>query len=237
MKKKLVLFDIDGTLITWSGKHISGLSRFQRGMKDAWGIDTGNEIDKFEGVPEWKSAWEVAKHYGVTRIQFEKNFPLYVETMLAFLIEQGKSVPLYVPIPEAVELVALMHRRNDIHMGVLSANAERTGKWKLKHCALHNYFEFGLWGDRAESRIELAQTVYDKAKTFFGYSFVPQNTIVIGDTKHDIECGKAIGSVTIAVQTGRQSSIEKLASAKPDLLVDSLMDKQVLKLLGLAKDK
>lgn len=235
--KKLVLFDIDGTLITWAGKHINGFSRFQHGMKDAWGIDIGNEIDSFEGVPEWKSAWEVAKQYGVNRTQFEKKFSVYVEAMRVFLADKSKTFPLYVLISEAVELVALLHRQKDVHMGILSANPERIGKWKLEHCGLHNYFEFGLWGDKAESRIEIAQSVFKKANDFFNYSFPPQDIIVVGDTIHDIQCGKAIGSVTIAVTTGRKSATEILASVNPDLLVDSLMDRRVHKLLGLTKDK
>lgn len=231
-QKKLVLFDIDGTLIARVGKHVHGVSRFQHGMKIAWGVEVGNEIDKFEGVPEWKSAWEVVKLYGISRSKYEKNFPVYVEAMHAFLDMHGKIAPLYSQIPDAVNLVAGLHNQAHVHLGVLSANAERTGRWKLQHCNLHEFFSFGLWGDNAETRVEIAQKVFQKAQEFFEQKFLPLDIVVVGDTVHDIQCGKAIGAVTVAVKTGSYTR-GQLYEERPDLLVDSLMDGRVLTLLGL----
>jgi len=232
--KKLILFDIDGTLISWVGKQVHGLARFQHGMKIAWGIEVGDEIGKFEGVPEWKSAWEVVKLYGISRPKYEKNFPVYVEAMHAFLDMHGKIVPLYGQIPDAMNLVADLHNQAHVHLGVLSANAERTGRWKLQHCNLHEFFSFGLWGDNAETRVEIAQKVFHKAQKFFRQNFLSRDIVVVGDTIHDIQCGKAIGAVTIAVKTGGHTR-EQLYEKRPDLLVDSLMDERVLSLLGLKK--
>ena len=231
-RKKLVLFDIDGTLISWVGKHVHGLARFQHGMKIAWGIEVGNDIEKYNGVPEWKSSWEVAKQYGVSRSKFEKNFPVYVEAMRAFLDMRGKIAPLYIQIPDAVNLLVGLHSQAHVHLGVLSANAERTGVWKLEYCNIREFFSFGLWGDRAESRVEIAQSVFHKTEEILGLKLLPHDVVVIGDTIHDIRCGKAINAITIAVATGPHNAA-LLNKEHPDLLVDSLMDERVLTLLGL----
>ena len=56
--------------------------------------------------------------------------------------------------------------------------------------------------------------------------------VIIGDTVHDIRCGKHIGATTIGVTTGLTNGYEDLVKEEADLVVDSLMDERVLHLLG-----
>lgn len=238
IKKKLVLFDIDGTLIFHVGQQLDDWKmRFRHGMKTAWNIDASQEMDKYEGYPDWASGWAAVKQFGVTKKQYEKGFPLYIDAMHDYLKKQGSTDTLYKPIPDAVALVMKLKEENKNCIGLISGNAKRIGEWKLAHCGLGNVFDFALYGDDATDRIALAQTVFKRAKEFFHLDFAPRDIVVIGDTIHDIRCGKAIGALTIGVTTGMHDSRVVLENENPDLLVDSLMDKRVLELLGLEKDK
>ncbi len=236
MNKKLVLFDIDGTLIYHVGNEPGGWKkRYAHGMKTAWNVDASSGMDKYDGFPDWASGFAAVRQYGVTKGQYKKEFPRYIDAMHDYLKELGSMDTLYKPILEAVVLVMKLKAQKAYCIGIISGNAKKIGEWKLEHCGLENLFEFALYGDDATDRIVLAQTVFEKAKIFFYREFRPQDITVIGDTINDIQCGKAIGAATIGVTTGYHGSRIVLEKENPDLLVDSLMDKRVFDLLGLEK--
>ena len=147
--------------------------------------------------------------------------------------EGSKKGPLFQIIEPARDLVVRLHRRDDIVLGILTGNAERIANWKLDHVGLSRYFTFGLYGDAANSRIELAKGAIEKAKKQLKMKFAPADIIVIGDTVHDIRCGKAIGAVTVAVTTGMHGFWDVLKAENPDILVESLADPQVLSLFSM----
>lgn len=232
--KKLVLFDIDGTLIYHVGKEPGGWqTRFAHGMKAAWNIDASSKMEKYNGYPDWASGWESMKQFRITKKQYEKGFPRYIESMHTYLQELGKTDTLYKAIPDAVTLAMKLKTNKKFCIGIISGNAKRIGLWKLEHCELGNIFDFALYGDDATDRIALAQTIFDKAQAFFHMEFLPQDITVIGDTIHDVRCGKAIGAMTIGVTTGMHEKRSILEDEHPDIVVDSLMDERVLSLLGL----
>ena len=137
-------------------------------------------------------------------------------------------------IPDAVVFVRLLKaKRPRVVRGILSGNARKIAQWKLSHTGLLKYFSFGLYGDEADDRIELAGQVFAKAKLELAMDLKPEEIVVIGDTVFDIRCGKGIGATTIAVTTGMHGSPEELAREKPDYLVNSLMDPTVLSLFSL----
>ena len=74
--------------------------------------------------------------------------------------------------------------------------------------------------------------VFEKAKRELHITFTATDIILIGDTVHDIRCGKAIGATTIAVTTGMHGDPKVLEAEKPDLLVTSLADPRVSSLFS-----
>lgn len=225
--KKLVLFDIDGTLIYHAGSGARGIARFSHAMQAAYGIAITLDFAKYNGMIDRQMAWDIAKQHGVTREQFLEKFPAYAEAMLAFLQEGAEKEPLYQLIDDAVALVHRLKKRSDIALGIITGNVKRIAEWKLDHAGLAGIISFGLYGDEADDRNALARLVFNKAQEAFHQTFFSHDIVVIGDTVHDIRCGRAIGAMTIAVTTGYHGAREPLLAEKPDFLVDSLLDKKV----------
>jgi phosphoglycolate phosphatase len=232
MNSKLVLFDIDGTLVYHVGPG-KWESQYAHGFKVAYGMDPTWEMGKYNGGVEKQVAEDILRDHGVANDEFKKHYPKYLEAMHEYLLEVSKNGPLYHIIEPARELVVKLYGRKDIVLGILTGNAERIAHWKLDHVELSKYFSFGLYGDVADSRIALAKTAIREAQAKLHMTFAPQDIVVIGDTVHDIRCGKAIGAVTIAVTTGMHVLRDTLQAEKPDLLVESLMDPKVLSLFSL----
>src|SRR5664279_3989917 len=97
----------------------------------------------------------------------------------------------------------------------------RGAEIKLQHYGLWDYFEFGAFADDHHDRNELGAFARARAEEKHGHEFDVTRIDVIGDTEHDITCGKIFGARTIAVATGSRSR-ERLAQDKPDFLFDDL---------------
>lgn len=233
MQIKLVLFDIDGTLIYHVGVR-KWEEQYYEGLRKVYGITGEYDVMQYNGTVERLLAWNLVKQSGkLNRKQFLEKFPEYVDVMHGFLERWGKDTKLFKIIPEAVTFVLLLKEKQpNIVRGILSGNARKIAEWKLSHTGLSSYFSFGLYGDEADDRVELAGQVFSKAKSQFGLDLKPKDVVIIGDTVFDIRCGKAIGAITIAVTTGMHGSPEELAREKPDFLVNSLMDPSILSLFS-----
>jgi phosphoglycolate phosphatase-like HAD superfamily hydrolase len=111
----------------------------------------------------------------------------------------------------------------DIVLGLLTGNVKRGARLKLEHYGLWHFFEFGAYSDDHHDRNELGEFALERAREKHGGGFKPCNVDVIGDTPHDIACGKAIGARTIAVATGSYSR-EQLALHRPDRIFENLAE-------------
>ena len=105
-------------------------------------------------------------------------------------------------------------------LGLLTGNVERGAKLKLSHYGIWDFFEFGAFADDHHDRNQLGAFAQRRAQEKHAIDFAAANIDVIGDTPHDIACGKAIGARTIAVTTGSFTR-EQLAGFKPDRIVDN----------------
>lgn len=237
INKKLILFDIDGTLIYHVAKPIDRMGQFEYGLEQTWGIQEKLIFGKRDGWIDIQSAWDIVQKHGITRKQFDASYKTYCLHRFQWLKEKAKLSKLYEPISDARQFVKYLMNIKNIYFGLLTGNTFRIAKWKLEKTGLWSYFSFGLYGDEADNRIELAKLVFTKAYDHFHIRFLPREIFVIGDTVHDVRCGKAIGAVTVAVTTGEHAKREDIRDESPDLLVDTLMDKRVLSLLGLIQEK
>ncbi|OGG11508.1 hypothetical protein A2Z00_02645 [Candidatus Gottesmanbacteria bacterium RBG_13_45_10] len=232
MNSRLVLFDIDGTLIYHVGPQ-RWEEQYIRAFTSVYHIPADFDIAQYDGTIDRHLAWDIAKKFDISRQQFLDRFPLYINDMHDQLTEWAKAHRLFKPIDDAVALVSRLSGKNDVFLGIITGNAKRIAQWKLEHTGLSGYFHFGLYGDEAESRIELARLVFAKAQEELHQTFTSNQITVIGDTVHDIRCGKDIGAYTIGVTTGMHGPKKLLKAEHPSLLVDSLMDKRVLALFSL----
>ena len=136
-------------------------------------------------------------------------------------------------LPGIVELLNALKPRPHLAVALLTGNLARGAQIKLTHYGIWEFFEFGAYADDNADRNQLGKYARARALEKHGVEFQPENIFVIGDTPHDIDCGRAFGAKTVAIATGNFTS-EQLASHDPDFLFDDLSNvNEVIAKLGL----
>ena len=239
--KQLILFDIDGTLVHTTRED---LERWRKRMGNVFRHVFGKEIEsifdpkKINGKVERAYFWQFARAVGISREEFDKKFPIaagefYEE--LKQLLDSGEI--RYLRIDDAFRLVTLLQKSSVHHVGLITGNIEKNAWLKLHYVRFDEPFSVGGFGDELEDRGELVRHTIKKAAAHFGMPFDSTQTIVIGDTVHDIAAAKKAKTKSIGVASGFTDSHEMLVRAGADLVVDSLMDERVLTLLGLHREE
>jgi phosphoglycolate phosphatase-like HAD superfamily hydrolase len=108
-------------------------------------------------------------------------------------------------------------------IALLTGNIERGAKLKLSRYGLWDFFEFGAFADDHHDRNELGAYARQRARRKHGHDFAGAEIDVIGDTGHDVACGKIFGARTVAVATGSWTR-SRLAQSQPDFLFDDFSD-------------
>jgi len=237
---KLILFDIDGTLVSQDGASVfemkpEGETKFSYAIRTVFGKQIHVDMTKFNGYVDRSILWYSADSVGIKRSDFERELPRLAVEMHNYMKQSNLDVSLYHPIETARQFVDLVIDSKTIAYGILSGNVQSIGQWKLDKAGYNHMFQFGVYGEEADDRIELAKKTAIRADAFFHTTFAARDISVIGDTVHDVRCGKAIGAHTIAVMTGRHHDPTVLDAEHPDFLVDTLMDNSVLDYFGLKK--
>ncbi|MDR0902336.1 MAG: haloacid dehalogenase-like hydrolase [Opitutaceae bacterium] len=217
MPNTLLLWDIDGTLID-SGH--AGKRALRAGMGKALGINDALDWLDFFGRTDLWVAREVLRHHGLA--ETPANIDRLLDGYLAELGPAMASPPARV-LPGAREIVGAVAARPEIAQGLLTGNLRRGAEGKLAPLGLWKFFPFGAFADDSEFRNDLGPHAVRRASGHHGVTFAPGRVFVIGDTPHDIECGKAVGAQTIAVATGRHS-LEELRASQPSAALASLAD-------------
>lgn len=215
---KLVLWDIDGTLV-WTGG--AGERALTFAMRDLFGKEVNMEEIDYSGRTDPMIARILFDCYGVEKS--DANIDRFLQ---AYLENLGRELPRGDPshtrvLPGVREIVQRLHEREDTVQGLLTGNLERGAETKLSFFELWNYFPFGAFADSSHDRNRLGPIALEAACQHTGEDFEPGAILVIGDTPHDIECARVIGARTLAVATGRHDP-EQLDEMTPDWLFESL---------------
>jgi phosphoglycolate phosphatase len=230
MNKKLVLFDIDDTLIKRAGRISIGMDRWRGAMKEVYDIDIDpNHNVKYDGMVDYLIGKDMALAYGVSLEVYDGSFELLGEAQRKQTeIQEKKEKILYIPIEDTISLAKLLKQKEGIFLSIMTGNLEKPGNWKLKIAGIDGLIGVRLFSDGFKSRDSMAKSVFEFAYVKFGIIFSPQEITVIGDSIHDVRCGKAIGANTIGYTAGRVDGRENLTREGADLVVESLMDKTVM---------
>jgi len=210
--RKLILWDIDGTLIV---SHGAGLRAMERAFHRRFGHSSDLSKIEWAGRTDTWITGEVLRFHGLP--DTAENRHAYLEAYLELLPAELATGPQGQVLPGILELLDTLHARDDLAQGLLTGNLRRGAEFKLTHYKVWHYFEFGAFADDSPRRNDLGPHALRRARERHGADFVPERTIIIGDTPHDIECGKVIGARTIAVATGTHS-LAALAAHAPDAL-------------------
>jgi phosphoglycolate phosphatase-like HAD superfamily hydrolase len=207
--KKLILWDIDGTLIV---SHGAGVRAMEKALTQRFGVSCDlRRIDWAGRTDSWITG-EVFRHCGLP--DTPQNAHDFLDTYLELLPRELAAGPQGHVLPGVLELLETLHHRPDVAQGLLTGNLRRGAEFKLTHYQVWHYFEFGAFADDSPRRNDLGPHALRRAKERHTVDFAPANTFIIGDTPHDIECGKVIGARTIAVATGK-FSVAELAAHEP----------------------
>jgi len=210
---KLLLWDIDGTLI-WSGK--AGEVALVDAMRELHGIETSLHDVDYKGRTDRRISMMLLEKHGIPLT--EENQHAFVEGYLrnlARLLPEKKGW-VYQGILEILEQT---HRRPDVINALLTGNMRRGAELKLSHYKVWQYFEFGAFADDSHDRNQLGPVALRRALEDHKLEITPDRIFVIGDTPHDVACGKVIGAKTIAVATGGYS-VEELRACDPTAVFD-----------------
>lgn len=212
---KLVLFDIDGTLLTSGG---AGERALHLAVKEAFGIDDGLGGIEIAGRTDSGIARQIFAAHGIepSPQNLAHLFDCYLHHLALLLPQlQGRLLPGIIPLLDA------LHARDDVVLGLLTGNLQRGAELKLTHYGVWHYFEFGAFADDHHDRNELGRFAAARASEKHGAEFPVGRIFVLGDTPHDVSCARAFGAKAIAVATGRHTRKE-LAACAPDAVFDDL---------------
>ena len=214
---KLVLFDIDGTLVDCGGQ---ARLAFADALQHVMGTTGGLESYDFSGKLDGRIVTDLLLGMGLSREDVRVKLPVVRSAYLERL-EHTLFVEKMRLLPGVGELLESLQSRDDIALGLLTGNWEQGGRIKIGRFDLNRYFPFGSFGDDAMGRNDLPPIALARAFDAHGCEFAARETVIVGDSLLDVECAKAHGINCLAVATGKTDAAE-LAAHKPEWLVNTL---------------
>lgn len=215
---KLVLFDIDGTLIS-TGR--AGTRAMNIAFEEMFGVSNGFENVKMAGRTDPAIIREGMRVAGVN--SNNGVFGRYQRTYLRHLAAQMETSTGKRVMPGIAEILEKLSRDRSVVVGLLTGNMQEGAQIKLEHLGILRYFEIGAFGSDHDDRNRLLGFALDRYRLLTHREIEPADAMVIGDTPHDIECSKPFGATAVAVATGPYST-EVLATHDPDHLFPDLAD-------------
>lgn len=217
---KLLLFDIDGTLILSGG---AGRRAMSLGFQEITGIPGGFETVSMMGRTDTGILREVLENHGMA--WEEDMIRRFKKSYFRILSEElGRSRDGQEICPGVNELLPALEKRRDVLLGLLTGNWSESSGIKLRHFGLARFFPIGVYADDSAKRENLVPIMLNRVKQERGLTIAGQDVFVIGDTPLDVQCGKPHGVQTIAVATGIHST-EELRQAGPDHLFENFLDR------------
>ena len=216
-KTHLFLFDIDGTLIASGG---AGEHSLKLAIRDRFGVDDPLRDVEIAGRTDKLITLNIFKKYGL------EPTPEHIADFLdCYLLHLAAQLPRKDGrlLPGILELLDALKARPHVALALLTGNLVRGAELKLAHYGVWHYFEFGAFADDHVDRNSLGPVAQERALERHGVAFPPARIYVLGDTPHDIACGRAIDARTVAIATGGYTR-EELAAHRPDFLFDDLSD-------------
>jgi phosphoglycolate phosphatase len=227
---KLILFDIDGTLVLTGG---AGGRAMARAFEDVFGLQHGMASISMAGRTDAWIVAQMAANHGLacTPDRFEQ----FHETYIGYLMEEiHKPGPQKGILPGVRGVLDRLAAHRHAHLALLTGNFERGAQIKLEYFDLWRYFAAGAFGDRTHDRNSLLATALARVAAAGGPAVTPAETVIVGDTPLDVAVAVAGGARSLAVATGNYD-VAALRASGADAVIEDLMDVEaVLAGLGLA---
>ena len=223
---RLVLFDVDGTLVH-TGR--AGSQAFAKTFATEFKAHDGVEKIRFAGRTDVNL---VREFFGIHNIpatpqNFERFFERYV-----FWLDQIVAQTNGALCRGAREFVdQLLALRRPPVLGLLTGNIRLGAEIKLRRYGLWDMFHTGGFADDHEDRDHIAAAAFERGRRILGKNLRPEEVVIVGDTPFDIRCGKFIGAKVLAVATGG-ATLAELKQHQPTWAVEDLTAVKAAEIVG-----
>jgi phosphoglycolate phosphatase len=216
---KLVLFDIDGTILSATGVF---RETFAQALVDVFGTAEPLATYDFSGKTDPQGVRELMRRAGFSEAEIEERRPRMLERYRELLLARMRSEHV-VEKPGAVAVIRALAAREDVTLGLLTGNLEPCARAKLAPLDVNHHFPFGAYGSDHEDRSCLAALAVERGNAHASRRFTGKDVVIVGDAIADVRCGRSLGVRAVAVASGRTSR-ETLAAEDPDVTLSSLGD-------------
>lgn len=234
-KTKLILFDIDGTIIKAGG---AGMRALNRAIVEMGGPNDVCRYFELQGETD-KVNFENAFYYAFNRKPNKKEFneitKLYIK-YLPYEVERSIKEKKYQKVKGIDKFLNILSKIKDIFIGLGTGNIKEGAYIKLAPSKLSHYFLFGGFGTNHEKREDMLIEAVENAKKIFKVNIDPNQVYVIGDTEKDIKAAKICGFHSACILDGF-GDYKKIIKSAPEFIEKDFSNLDIwLVWLGIKKD-
>jgi phosphoglycolate phosphatase len=220
LMRRLVLFDIDGTLLSAAG---AGRVAIKRALEDVVGPVPAADEWSFAGKTDPQLTRELLLAHGSAPDDIATLVPRVLERYLTHLPEALRLATGAHLKPGVHELLDALSAADGVCIGLLTGNLAPGARLKLENFGIAERFALGAYGSDHADRPELPAIAVARALEATGHAHSGKEIVIIGDTEHDVRCGARLGVRAIAVATGPYD-VAFLKSHDPDHVFADLSD-------------
>ena len=219
---RLVLFDIDGTLITDGG---AARAAYAAALEAVYGYRGDLRRYDFSGRTDPQITHMVLRDVGLSAEAIDASMDALWSVYLEHL---GANAPGRVrALPGVVALLDALAADARATLALLTGNIEPGARIKLAGADLNRYFPFGAFGSDSPRREELPPIAVARAAAATGIDFAARDVVIVGDSIYDVRCGVPHDATTIAIASGKTPA-EQLRAENPHYFFDSAEDHETL---------
>ena len=217
-EKKLVLFDVDGTLMQGGIGHVK---QQNEAFRNVCGKEVNVRDFNVQGKTDKAIITEVLQSLGYSEKEIVEKLPKVMREQIRIFLEQvkGEERKACPGVKKLLQRLSKMRCR----LGLVTGNPREIAFAKLKKAGINKFFSFGGFGENAMQRHELIEMAAREAKEKFNESYSGRKIVVLGDGIRDIQGAKQAGAKAIGVLTGVESA-DLLKTTNPDYLFKDLSD-------------
>lgn len=213
---RLILFDVDGTLLDARG---AGARALLSTLAELYGRPFSRNGVHFAGRTDRAILSDLMVANGLPPAEVATSLDLVFRTLPRLMRVETERTPS-VPYPGVCDLLSELAERDGITLGLLTGNMQETARLKLTSAGIDSsLFVVGAFGDESADRNALPPIALGRAEAFLGRPV--SAAIIVGDTPADIECARSNGMGSLAVATGA-CSLAELEAWQPDYLFADL---------------
>ena len=218
--KRVLLFDIDGTLLDPADE---GVVCLRRALEDVYGVTGPIEAYDMAGKTDWQIVTDLMTQAGLDPDAIESR-RLDAFTAYARHVEIAAASFRMRILPGIQTLLSSLAAEDEFILGLVTGNVREAVPHKLRAVGIDpGLFRFGAFGSEHIDRNTLPALALYRLGQMLGEAVPPERALVIGDTPRDVACGRHEGLKVLCVATGRYDR-QALAEVRPDFLLDDLSD-------------